>query len=77
MFLKWELISSFELRHENSTIIDTNVEVKDVLVTLRSASNAVKVAKYKKFEWLHPKYRYCEGSNGYSDCSRTPKVQIL
>jgi len=34
MFLKWELISSLELRHENSAIMDTNVQSKDVLVTL-------------------------------------------
>jgi len=47
MFLKWELISSLELRHENGTIIDTNVQIEDVLVALRPAGT-VKVAKYKK-----------------------------
>ena len=48
MFLKWELINSLKLRHENSTIMDINVQVKDVLVKLRSAGNTVKVTKYRK-----------------------------
>jgi hypothetical protein len=51
-------LNFLKLRQLNITIMGTNVQVKDVLHKLRSSGNIVKVAEYRKVEWLKNKQTF-------------------